>query len=274
MPAQAGHLMLELDAYFARIEWGGTTKPTLETLGGLLRAHMRHVPFENLDVLLGRPIRLELDALQEKLVHARRGGYCFEHATLFAAVLDALGFAPVRHSARVVMRVPRTASPRTHMFLTVRLPEGTFVVDPGFGSLAPEVPVALTEVNGHPQGDQSHEFVRDGPYWTLRASIDGKVVDCWVSTLEADNAVDFEVANHYTSTHAASAFVNNVMLRALTSDGRVSVMNRDVTTRVGGAVRTLQLADRAALRALLAERFGVDLPEVETLRVPAIPEWD
>jgi len=266
--------MLDVDAYFARIEWGGTTRPTLETLAALLGAHMRHIPFENLDVLLGRPIRLDLDGLQRKLVHARRGGYCFEHATLFAAVLEALGFAPVRHSARVVLRVPRTASPRTHMFLTLALPEGTYVVDPGFGSLAPEVPVPLDAATGALASNPSHALIRDGPYWTLRAHTDDKVVDCWVSTLEADNPVDFEVANHYTSTHPASAFVNNVMLRALTGDGSVSVMNRDVTIREGAGVRTLQLADRASLRALLAESFGVDLREVETLRVPAIPAWE
>jgi N-hydroxyarylamine O-acetyltransferase len=273
MPAAPGNMMLDLDAYFARIEWGGTTQPTFETLAGLLRAHMRHVPFENLDVLLGRSIRLDIEGLQSKLVHARRGGYCFEHATLFAAVLEALGFAPVRHSARVVLRVPRTASPRTHMFLTLALPEGTFVADPGFGSFAPDLPVPLGAATDARAGN-SHSFTRDGPYWTLRAHTDGNVVDCWVSTLEADNSVDFDVASHYTSTHAASAFVNNIMLRALSGDARVSVMNREVTVREGGAVRTLQLADRAALRALLAEHFGIDLPEVATLRVPAIPEWD
>ena len=266
--------MLDLDAYFARIEWGGTTRPTLETLTGLLSAHMRHVPFENLDVLLGRPIRLDVEGLQRKLVDARRGGYCFEHATLFAVALETLGFAPVRHSARVVLRVPATASPRTHMFLTLALPEGTYVVDPGFGALAPDVPLALGSATDARVDDASHSFTRDGPYWTLRAHVDGNLVDCWVSTLEADNPADFEVANHYTSTYPSSAFVNNVMLRALTADERVSVMNRDVTIRRGAGVRTLHLADRAALRALLAERFGVDLPEAETLRVPAIPEWE
>jgi N-hydroxyarylamine O-acetyltransferase len=265
--------MIDLDAYFARIGWGGSTRANLETLAALLRAHMRAIPFENLDVLLGRPIRLDPDGLQRKLVQARRGGYCFEHATLFAAVLEALGFQPVRHSARVVLRVPRTASPRTHMFLTLALPEGRYAFDPGFGSLEPVEPVPLDAAARAPGGSASHSFARDGPYWTLRAHTGEGVVDCWVSTLEADHPVDFEVANHYVSTHAASAFVNNVMLRALTRDGRVSVFNRDVTIRDGGTVRTLQLEDRAALRALLAGRFGIDLAEVETLRVPAVAGW-
>jgi N-hydroxyarylamine O-acetyltransferase len=267
------HAALDLDAYLERIEWGATTRPTFETLAGLLRAHMLRIPFENLDVLLGRPISLELDALQRKLVRARRGGYCFEHGTLFAAVLEALGFAPLRHSARVVLVAPRTASPRSHMFLTVPLPEGTFVVDPGFGGLAPGAPVALVDTHEEAVAGRSHWMVRDGVYWTLRARTGDNVVDCWASTLEPDHPIDFVVANHYTSTHADSAFVSRVMLRAVTDTGHVAVMNRDVTIRTGSELRTMQLADRAALRALLVERFGFDVPGVETLRVPSIGEW-
>ncbi len=264
---------IDLDAYFERIRWRGATPATLETLAALLRAHLRWIPFENLDVLLGRGVRLDLDALQDKLVRSCRGGYCFEHATLFAAVLEALGFAPTCHSARVVLFAPRTASPRTHMFLTVPLAQGTFVVDPGFGSLAPDAPVALVDRDEYRGEAQTHWMARDGDYSALRARTDGKVVDCWVSTLEADNPIDFVVANHYTATHPASPFVNRIMLRALTGDGRVTVMNRDVTIRQGTEIRTFALADRAALRALLVEHFGFDLPEVEALRVPSIEEW-
>jgi N-hydroxyarylamine O-acetyltransferase len=266
---------VELDAYFARIRWGSDTSATLRTLAGLLRAHMRWIPFENLDVLLGRGVRLDLDALQDKLVRARRGGYCFEHATLFAGVLEALGFAPVRHAARVVLFAPRSASPRSHMFLTVSLPEGRFVLDPGFGSLAPDMPIALVDradEPGDPQGPR-HWMARDGEHWVLRARSEASIVDCWVSTLEADPPIDFVVANHYTATHPSSPFRSRLMLRALTDEGRVSVMNRDVTLVKGGESRVHRLADRAALRALLVEHFGFDLPEVETLRVPTIEEW-
>ena len=90
---------LDLDAYFDRIQWRGQAAPTYATLAKLLDAHIANIPFENFDVLLGRAVRLDLAGLQAKLVQARRGGYCFEHATLFAAVLDALGFEPIRHAA-------------------------------------------------------------------------------------------------------------------------------------------------------------------------------
>jgi N-hydroxyarylamine O-acetyltransferase len=264
---------IDLDAYFQRVGWGGGTSATYDTLAGLLRAQVERIPFENLDVLLGRGVRLDLPALEDKLVHRHRGGYCFEHATLLAAVLEALGFDLLRHTARVVMIVPRRQAPRTHMFLTVTLPEGRFVVDPGFGGLAPRVPVPLQDGARVELDGDVHWMTRDDDHWLLRGRIDGKDADCWVSTLEHDNLVDFEVGNHFTATHPASAFVNRLMLRAFTPTGRVSVMNRTVTQAQGGAVSTRVLRDRGELRTLLVDSFGIDVPEVGTLRVPLVPEW-
>ena len=262
------------DAYFGRIGWTGDAPVTRGTLARLLAAHMASIPFENLDVLLGRRIALDLPGLQRKLVQDRRGGYCFEHATLFAAALEHLGFRPARHTARVTLFTPRHVSPRTHMFLTVPLAEGTFMVDPGFGSRAPRCPVPVVDAGADPADDRTHWLHRDGPFWTLKVRSPGTIVDAWVSTLEVDNPADFEVGNHYTSGHPASPFVNRLMLRAMTDDGCIAVMNRDVTVWTGLRSQTLQLADRAALRALLREHFGFDLPEVDRLRVPAIPEWE
>ena len=265
---------IDLDAYFARIEWGGSTAPGYDALAGILLAHMSRIPFENLDVLLRRRIRLDLDGVQGKLVGARRGGYCFEHGTLLAAALERLGFHPVRHIARVVLELPRDQAARTHMFLSVALAEGTFVLDPGFGALAPHIPVPVSNGSEAPTGRETHWLARDEAGWTLRARTSETIVDCWFSPFERDNLVDFEMGNHYTSSHPASGFVNRIMMRALVAGGRVSVLNRGVSHVRAGGSESFQLADRSALRALLAEHFGIDLPEVERIRVPAIPEWD
>ncbi|MBI5922925.1 MAG: arylamine N-acetyltransferase [Betaproteobacteria bacterium] len=264
---------LDLDAYLDRIQWGGGTAPTFATLAGLLNAHMSHIHFENLDVLLKRPVRLDLDSLQDKLIRNRRGGYCFEHGTLLAAVLDQLGFRAVSHTARVVLMTPRLASPRTHMFLKVSLPGGEFIVDPGLGGMAPRVPVPLKEDAAEPVDFATHWMIRDDPYWVLRVKAGDKIVDAWVSTLDPDNQVDFEMGNHFAATFPASTFVNRIMLRAFTPEGRVTLMNRDLTVWRGNEARTTQLSDRGALRAMLVEHFGFDLPEVDHLRVPTIPEW-
>jgi N-hydroxyarylamine O-acetyltransferase len=264
---------LDLGAYFERIGWRGAAPVTLETLSRLIRAHMSSIAFENLDVLLGRPVRLDLDAIQDKLVRGRRGGYCFEHAILFAAALERLGFKLTRHSARVVLFFPHTETPRTHMFLTVSLPDGRFVVDPGFGGAAAQFAIPLVDGRAESPHEASHWMTKAGPYWWMRTQAGDGSSDVWASTLEEDYPIDFEMANHYTASHPRSPFVNRLMMSVLKPDGRVTVMNRDVTIRRGATAHKSQLIDRPALRKLLIEHFGFDLPEVERLRVPAIPEW-
>ena len=141
---------------------------------------------------------------------------------------------------------------------------GDLMIDPGFGGRAPRVPVPL---DGTPAG--GHRLVRDGADHALE--LDGKQL--WVSSLEADIPIDFEMANHFTATHPASHFTQALMMRAFTDGGEVRVRNRDVTLLRGGETQTYQLADRAELRALVAKHFGFDLPAIESIRVPAVPEW-
>ncbi len=267
-----GIATMDLNAYFHRIHWSGARDPTFETLAGLIEAHTAHVPFENLDVLLGRTVRLDLEGLQDKIVRSRRGGYCFEHATLLAAVLEALGFQVARHAARVVLFGPLADAKRDHMFMIVTIEGAAYVVDPGFGPFAPRFPVPLVDRTA---GGTTHWMRREGEFWTLHVTReDRQPVAGWSSTLEVEGPKDFEVFNHYVATHPKSPFVNWIFLSAVTPDGRVNVMNRNVTLLRGtDAPIATELADRGALRGLLAKQFGFDLPEVERLSVPAIPEW-
>jgi N-hydroxyarylamine O-acetyltransferase len=241
---------MDLTAYFQRI---GTTS---REPAALLAAHIRAIPFENFDVLLGRPPRLDLESLEAKLVRARRGGYCYEHATLFAAVLRELGVTVKTHSARVVMMTPREQSPRTHMFLTV----GDDVYDPGFGGQAPLVPVPIGGSAG------VHRVVREeGGGIALEMEQAGGWQRLWVSTLEHDHPIDFVMANHFTATHPSSPFTQRIMARALFDGGKATLMNRDATIVRGGDTKTWSLASGRELRAFVAEYWGFDLPELETL---------
>src|SRR5579863_8510791 len=109
---------MDLQAYCARVGFSGALHPTAECLRELHLAHATHVPFENIDVLLRRPIRLDRDSLWKKLVKDRRGGYCFEQNALFAAVLEEIGFPVTRLAARVRLGAPGVGA-RTHMLLAV-----------------------------------------------------------------------------------------------------------------------------------------------------------
>jgi N-hydroxyarylamine O-acetyltransferase len=233
---------------------------------------MNAIPFENIDVLLGRPIRLDLEALQKKMVTDRRGGYCFEQATLFLAALRALGFEATPRTARVVLVLKPDASPRGHMYLAVRLPEGEFVADPGLGGMGCRAPISLVGTPAR-EGDEIWSIRTEDQRRVLQIESPERRIDVWIAGFDEDNWIDFEVANHWCSTHPASPFVNRVMLRAMVPGGRVTVMNRDATIRANGEFQRRELADRPALRRLVRDYCGFDCPEIETMRVPSAPDW-
>src|SRR6266545_3908407 len=132
----------DLAAYCTRIGYDGALAPTRVVLEALHLAHATSIPFENLDVVLGRPIRLDLASLQAKVVAGGRGGYCFEHNTLFAAVLETVGFRVTRLAARVRLGAS-TIRPRTHMLLAVETGGETAIADVGFGADGLLLPVQL-----------------------------------------------------------------------------------------------------------------------------------
>jgi len=188
-----------LPAYLARIGYSSPTKPDLVTLGGMLAAHMNAIPFENIDVLLGRPIRLDLKSLQQKIVANRHGGYCFEQGALFEAALRGLGFDVHARLARVILMLAPDGAPRGQMILVVRLPEGEFVADPGLGGLSCRTPIALDGTPAH-DGDESYRIESDGRRRLLVVESPGRRTDAWIAGFENDSWIDFEVANRWFST--------------------------------------------------------------------------
>lgn len=266
----------DAEAYLERLGVEAPQDSSLAALSTLLDAHMRAIPFENLDVLLGRTPRLDLASLQDKLVKRRRGGYCFEHAALMGAALRRFGFVVRDQLARVVMERPRERAGRTHHFLLVSLPSGPVVVDPGFGGLAPQLPLPLVDGHRVRAGGVVHRMRQQGPLWTLQAELPGEPEPraLWTSALDEALPPDFEMGNHFTATHPESHFRQRLALRALTPTGRLSVVGREVTLREGRVVQHWTLRHRPALRALLQRHFGFDLPEVLTMRVPSVPAWD
>jgi N-hydroxyarylamine O-acetyltransferase len=135
------------------------------------------------------------------------------------------------------------------------------------------VPVPLVEGQEARHGRDVHRLVRRDGEWVLEGLVNGAMAPLWTSPLEPQFPVDFALANHYVSTSRDSRFATHLLVRAITPAGRVSAMNRDVTVLRDGVAEKSQLSDRAALRALLAAHFGFDLPEVEALTVPSVPEW-
>ncbi len=139
------------------------------------------------------------------------------------------------------------------MFLTVALPSGPVMIDPGFGGQAPRVPIP---VGGDAPG---YTFHRDGELHVLR----DRDQELWVSTLARELAIDFEMMNHFTATHGSSPFTRMLLMNRFTPGGRISLANREL--KIEGVVT--QLADGAALRVAIATHFGIDLPEIADLKI-------
>jgi N-hydroxyarylamine O-acetyltransferase len=137
----------DTDAYCARIGYSGAREPTLALLQAIVAGHSTAIAFENLDVVAKRRIRLDPPSLYTKLVHHRRGGYCFEHNLLLLEVLRTLGFRAAGLAAGVQWGRPAgVVGPRTHMLLRVDLAGGPYIADVGFGGLTPTAALALEPV--------------------------------------------------------------------------------------------------------------------------------
>ena len=170
-----GNPAFNLDAWLGRIGYTGLREPTLLVLRAIVAAHTATIPFENIDVLLGRTPKLDLRFTAAKNRRRRgRGGYCFEQNTLLLGGLTALGFAATGLLARVIRGMPADASgPATHMTLRVDLVEGPFLADVGFGNQTPTAPLAMRPME---EQETPHEAMRLWPVGdelTLQARLGG-----------------------------------------------------------------------------------------------------
>lgn len=252
---------VDLDAYFRRIGYGGPTDVTLQTLGAIQARHACSIPFENIDPLLGRPVRLDIASLQRKLVDAGRGGYCFEHGTLLLQVLRALGFDVGALAARVLWRQPKDViTPRTHMLLRVELAEGAFLVDVGFGRATPTTPLALVADVEQPTGLEPFRLLTARGELELQIREGAEWATLYRFSLEIQHAVDRELANWFVATHPASIFVNHLLAARPTAVCRHGLFGHDYTLRLpDGSAEQRRLADAAAVVEVLEREFLVVL---------------
>ncbi|MBN6035031.1 arylamine N-acetyltransferase [Amycolatopsis sp. 195334CR] len=246
---------LDLDAYLARIGHA-RVEPSAAALRSLHEAHVRSIPFENLDVLLGPHPGLRLKVIADKLVHRRRGGYCYEHGLLFAAALELLGFDVRRRMARVQ---PDKNGPRTHMVVLVRVAGIDHLADVGFGTgLVTPMPL----VDGHEQDQNGwpHRITREGPLWILwRREPEG-----WTRLHATDDLpqhqIDYDVSNHYIATNPKSPFSGQLV--AMTRGDHLStrLVGDTLTTEHAGGDQTKRTITPGDLHKTL-QSLGIDLPE-------------
>jgi len=253
----------DLDAYLARIDYRGPLAPTLETLHALTLHHATAIPFENLDVLLSRPVVLTPEALMAKLVRARRGGYCFEQNNLLLLALRALGFRVTPIGARVRWQMPRDlVPPRTHLFLRVHLDGGDWITDCGLGaaSLTGAIPLAFDRESATPH-ERRRLLEQDGRLFHQMQLGDDWTDLCEFTLIEM-HPIDCEVANWWTSTNPNSKFKQDLMAALALKDGTRKAIRAGVFTHRRGAeiLEQRDIATAAEMLAVLAEHFALHFP--------------
>ncbi len=273
----------DLDAYLERIRYTDPVAPDLRTLNGIVSAHVAEIPFENLDILLGRPISVAHHDVERKLVHERRGGYCFEQNTLLHGILQHIGFDVTPISGRVMYQKPLDPLPsRTHLFLLVTLDGGDWLVDVGVGGLSPTS--ALRLVLDHVQSTplERRRIVSEGAWRGLDLRAPDAVLyhqaligDVWENvaqfTLEKMHPIDVELANWYTSTHPGSHFKDRLTVARSYPGGRKTLLNREFKLRSpGGEVTSRTLGSDREILHVLATEFGLDFPAHSRFDCPGL----
>jgi N-hydroxyarylamine O-acetyltransferase len=250
-------MSIDLDAYLART--GQERRPpSAEALKDLTRAHVKAIPFENLDVILRQHQGISLDVVSAKLVGRRRGGYCYEQSGLFAAVLEQLGYRVHRLSARVQ---PRRPGPYTHMTLVVDVDGESFLTDVGFGAGILD-PMPLVDGQKTDQAGWEHRLVHQNGWWTLQKGTE----DLLDFRLNEMYPIDYEVYHHYTSTHPKSPFTGRVVIMTLEPGVSRKLLGRELTVeKPGGSSETTTVAPEE-LDATLKD-FGIELTPDELARL-------
>jgi N-hydroxyarylamine O-acetyltransferase len=258
---------VDLGAYFQRISFGARPAADLTTLAALHRLHPIAIPFENLSTLLREPIPLDVPALEDKLVARGRGGYCFEHNTLFGAVLRAIGFEVVGLAARVVWG-RRAAGPpgaRSHMVLRVNVRGQDYISDVGFGGLTLTGPLKLELDTEQETPHERFRLRRVAEDLELEARVQGDWRPLYRFDLQAHLPIDFDVLNHYVATHPSSHFLSTLIAARRTAEGRFALANNQLAVYRGTAKEERKLRSGAEIARVLTEEFLIALPRGEAL---------
>lgn len=269
---------IDLAAYFDRIGLTGSVSADVDTLRNVVAAHGRSIPFENLDPLLGIPVAdLGAEALADKLITRRRGGYCYEHNGLLGYALDELGYGVDRLAGRVVwMKEPDAPLPAlTHNVLAVTVPgeAGRFLVDVGFGGQTLSSPIRLqtgaVQQTRHEPYRLMEVATQGVPEYELAAQVRGQWQALYRFTAVPQPRIDLEVGSWYVSTHPGGIFVVGLTAALVTDDARFNLRGRNLAIHHHDGTEKIRFDTAAEVLDALTERFGINLSDLAGVDVEA-----
>jgi len=258
----------DLGAYLARIALKSAPAADADGLAAVQLAHRLTIPFENLDIRLGRGISLDTAHLFDKIVHRRRGGYCFEQNALFLHALEALGFDARPLLARVWL-FAEGVPPRTHMLNLVRIGGEDWIADAGFGGgYAPPMKLAEGSSATTADGGQFRLSRLDGHGWLLERKGDagaGEWQRQYSFTLDPVFPVDLEMSNHWAATRPGTYFTTQSVVSICLPTGFASLIDRRYNRRAGEQSVETDIESAKAYRLRLNFVFGIVVDEVEVM---------
>jgi N-hydroxyarylamine O-acetyltransferase len=253
-----------LENYLARIGYRGPAAVDLETLKALQAAHLEAIPFEGIDPLLRRPVKLDLASVQAKLVDGSRGGYCFEHNLLFRAALDAVGFQVTGLAGRPrwIASPGSPLGPKTHMTLKVDLADGAYLVDVGFGACLLDAPLQLKTDVEQPTALGTYRLTASDGLFLLSAKRQAGWRDMYVFDLQPQIQADYELGNWFTSTSPVVPFTTRLVMERIAGNQRFKLVNRQLSTeaRDGEVIAERTLQNASELSEAMRDVFKVTPP--------------
>ncbi|MBC3863495.1 arylamine N-acetyltransferase [Undibacterium jejuense] len=245
--------------YLERIGYRDSRKCDLSVLNALHTAHMLSVPFENLDIILGQQINLNLDALFDKIVLKHRGGFCYELNTLFRALLLRLGFK-VRFLSARVFNGSHYGSAFDHMLLLVNIENVDVIVDVGFGDSFKQ-PLPLSGA-AQTQNDVSYFLKGEGGEYILhREKILSHPVPLYRFSADVHELDAFEQQCNFHQTSPESHFTQHALCSVATSYGRQSIRDGYFIDTCKGIRNGYQIKSETEYRLILKDKFRMSLHE-------------
>jgi N-hydroxyarylamine O-acetyltransferase len=256
---------MNIQTYLRRIEYTQVIKPDVDTLCRLQLAHLRSIPFENLDIGLKRIIRIDESSIWDKLIICQRGGFCYELNGMFAWLSKQAGFEVTYLNARDYHEADDTFGiDFDHLVLMVRIPnESTrWLVDVGWGDTFTQ-PLDIDNPEWQEQGERAYrlEPFRDG-YQLWQRGYDGKIERQYYFDLKPHQfPAEYEAACLYHQTSPQSIFTHNRIISRLTENGRISLDNDHLIVTTHGQRKEFPIQNESEFHSLLKKHFGITLQE-------------
>lgn len=255
-------------AYLKRIAYTGDTKPCAQLLCRLQEQHFYTVAYENLDILLGKPLSMRRDDLFHKIVKQGRGGYCFELNGLYGWLLRDLGFSVTDYMARFLLGEAEIPM-RRHRVLVATLPDGSaYLCDVGVGIEVPRRAILLQEGLEQTQNGHIYCMEKDSFFgWILTERHQGTWRRVYSFTTEVQLDIDFIMPSFYCERHPDSIFNKNAMLSIKNPNGRVTLDGNILRIFADSAMNETTLSSSAQLQKALLDYFYIALPEEDCAQI-------